>query len=40
MPKEYGANFMALTGPLPDLNSWSASVPSPLSQSVKNWRPL
>ncbi|BAT93098.1 probable polyamine aminopropyl transferase [Vigna umbellata] len=40
MPKENGANFMALTGPLPDLNSWSASVPSPLSQSVKNWRPL
>ncbi|CAJ1958277.1 unnamed protein product [Sphenostylis stenocarpa] len=40
MPKENGANFMALTGPLPDLNSWSASVPSPLSQSVKNWRLL
>ncbi|KAL9321952.1 hypothetical protein ACSQ67_010005 [Phaseolus vulgaris] len=40
MPKENGANFMALTGPLPDLDSWSASVPSPLSQSVKNWRPL
>ncbi|RDY14082.1 speE, partial [Mucuna pruriens] len=33
MPKENGENFMALTGPLPDLESWSASVPSPLSRS-------
>ncbi|KAG5025626.1 hypothetical protein AAZX31_08G159800 [Glycine max] len=40
MPKENGENFMALTGPLPDLDSWSASVPSPLSKSVKNWRTL
>ncbi|KAL2330948.1 hypothetical protein Fmac_018529 [Flemingia macrophylla] len=40
MPKENGENFMALTGPLPDLESWSASVPSPLSRSVKNWRLL
>ncbi|KAJ7982127.1 S-adenosyl-L-methionine-dependent methyltransferases superfamily protein [Quillaja saponaria] len=39
MPKENGANYMALTGPFPDLNSWSASIPSPLSTNVKNWRP-
>ncbi|KAK7323775.1 hypothetical protein VNO77_27266 [Canavalia gladiata] len=38
MPKENGENFMALTGPLPDLESWSASVPSALSLSVKDWR--
>ncbi|XP_061353955.1 uncharacterized protein LOC133298641 [Gastrolobium bilobum] len=38
MAKENGANFMALTGSLPDLKSWSASVPSPLSASVKDWR--
>ncbi|KAI9116284.1 hypothetical protein K1719_012451 [Acacia pycnantha] len=39
MPKENGANFMALTGPMPDLQSWSASLPSPLSSNVKHWRP-
>ncbi|KAK7243671.1 hypothetical protein RIF29_38480 [Crotalaria pallida] len=39
MPKESGENFMALTGPLPDMESWSASVPYPLSTNVKDWRP-
>ncbi|KAI5445476.1 uncharacterized protein LOC127135064 isoform X1 [Lathyrus oleraceus] len=39
MPKETGENFMALTGALPDLKSWSANVPSPLSTGVVDWRP-
>lgn len=39
MPKETGQNFMALTGPLPDLKSWSANVPSPLSTGVMDWKP-
>lgn len=39
MPKETGENFMALTGALPDLKSWSANVPSPLSTGVMDWRP-
>ncbi|KAF7824444.1 putative spermidine synthase [Senna tora] len=40
MPKENGENFMALTGSLPDLESWSASLPPPLSTNVKHWRPF
>ncbi|XP_057726636.1 uncharacterized protein LOC130941992 isoform X1 [Arachis stenosperma] len=39
MPKVSGENFMALTGSMPDLESWSASVSSPLSSNVKDWRP-
>ncbi|XP_058727693.1 uncharacterized protein LOC131599306 [Vicia villosa] len=39
MPNETGENFMALTGPLPDLKSWSANVPSPLSTGVMDWKP-
>ncbi|XP_040999231.1 uncharacterized protein LOC121245021 [Juglans microcarpa x Juglans regia] len=39
MPKRDGENYLALTGPLPDLASWSAMVPGPLSQSVKQWKP-
>ncbi|XP_019443668.1 PREDICTED: uncharacterized protein LOC109347968 isoform X3 [Lupinus angustifolius] len=39
MPKKSGENFMALTGPMPDMESWSASVPYPLSTNVKDWRP-
>ncbi|GAU33262.1 hypothetical protein TSUD_279360 [Trifolium subterraneum] len=39
MPKECGENYMALTGPLPDLKSWSDNVPSPLSTRVMDWRP-
>ena len=36
-PKENGANYMALTGPMPDLESWSAKVPDPLAAIVKEW---
>ncbi|XP_015932584.1 uncharacterized protein LOC107458885 isoform X1 [Arachis duranensis] len=39
MPKVSGENFMALTGSMPDVESWSASVSSPLSSNVKDWRP-
>lgn len=39
MPKENGANYLALTGPIPDLDSWSTMVPEPLSTNVKQWRP-
>ncbi|CAK8532144.1 unnamed protein product [Lathyrus sativus] len=39
MSKKSGENFMALTGALPDLKSWSANVPSPLSTGVMDWRP-
>ncbi|KAL1300207.1 hypothetical protein HN51_044886 [Arachis hypogaea] len=39
MPKVSGENFMALTGSMPDVESWSASVSSPLSTNVKDWRP-
>ncbi|CAL5327948.1 unnamed protein product [Camellia sinensis] len=38
MPKEDGDNYLALTGPLPDLSMWSAALPSPLSSTVKKWR--
>lgn len=39
MPKEEGENYLALSGPLPDLEAWSAAVPDQLSLSVKQWRP-
>ena len=35
MPKREGENYLALTGPLPDLISWSAIVPDPLRTAVK-----
>ncbi|GAV80101.1 hypothetical protein CFOL_v3_23563 [Cephalotus follicularis] len=38
-PKEQGENYLALTGPLPDLTLWSALVPSHLSEGVKQWKP-
>ncbi|KAE8099833.1 hypothetical protein FH972_017784 [Carpinus fangiana] len=38
MPKSCGENYLALTGPLPDLSSWSAAVPGHLSVSVKQWK--
>ncbi|KAF5956984.1 hypothetical protein HYC85_004209 [Camellia sinensis] len=38
MPKEDGENYLALTGPLPDLSMWSAALPNPLSSTVKQWR--
>lgn len=39
LPKEKGENYLALTGPFPELHSWSAVVPEPLKASVKEWRP-
>ncbi|XVF56354.1 hypothetical protein PTKIN_Ptkin06aG0113200 [Pterospermum kingtungense] len=39
MPEREGQNYLALTGPLPDLTSWSAIVPGRLSNTVKLWRP-
>ncbi|CAN1226011.1 hypothetical protein LINGRAPRIM_LOCUS1045 [Linum grandiflorum] len=38
MPDEKGANYLALTGPIPDLSWWSGMVPNELSESVKQWR--
>ncbi|OMO52501.1 hypothetical protein CCACVL1_29215 [Corchorus capsularis] len=38
-PEEQGLNYLALTGPLPDLTSWSALVPVCLTEAVKQWRP-
>lgn len=32
-------NHLALTGPIPDLDSWSTMVPDPLSAIVKQWKP-
>ncbi|RWW22072.1 hypothetical protein GW17_00013749 [Ensete ventricosum] len=31
-------NYLALTGPMPDLGGWSAAVPHQLSMNVKDWR--
>lgn len=39
MTNKEGENYLALTGPLPDLISWSAVVPGPLSTAVKQWKP-
>ncbi|KAJ8553126.1 hypothetical protein K7X08_020519 [Anisodus acutangulus] len=38
LPKRAGENYLALTGPLPDLAIWSAHLPDQLSSSVKEWR--
>lgn len=38
MPERNGENFLALTGLLPDLSSWSAAVPGHLSETVKKWK--
>lgn len=32
-------NYLALTGPVPDLDAWSAALPHPLDMKVKDWRP-
>lgn len=40
MPEAHGQNYLALTGPLPDMDSWSAKVLGPLSASVQQWMPL
>ncbi|KAE8697745.1 S-adenosyl-L-methionine-dependent methyltransferases superfamily protein isoform 2 [Hibiscus syriacus] len=39
LPESQGLNYLALTGPLPDLTSWSAMVPNSLSEAVKQWKP-
>ncbi|CAI0546155.1 unnamed protein product [Linum tenue] len=39
MEEDKGANYLALTGPLPDLSSWSAMVPDRLKASVGQWKP-
>ncbi|KAJ3682063.1 hypothetical protein LUZ60_014636 [Juncus effusus] len=31
-------NYFAMTGPLPDLETWSGSVPDKLSSKVKDWK--
>lgn len=37
MPKSDGDNYLALTGPLPDLTMWAAALPDGLSSSIKQW---
>ncbi|XBH58381.1 uncharacterized protein [Aegilops tauschii subsp. strangulata] len=39
LSEKESVNYVALTGPLPDLEEWSASVPSELSLRVKQWVP-
>ncbi|KAJ0969962.1 hypothetical protein J5N97_022839 [Dioscorea zingiberensis] len=39
LKEQESENYLALTGPTPDLNSWSAALPSPLSSNVKHWKP-
>lgn len=39
LSEKESVNYVALTGPLPDLDGWSASVPSELSTKVKQWMP-
>ncbi|GKV21845.1 hypothetical protein SLEP1_g31785 [Rubroshorea leprosula] len=34
-----GQNYLALTGPFPDIDLWSAVLPEHLSKTVKQWRP-
>ncbi|PAN51841.1 hypothetical protein PAHAL_9G623900 [Panicum hallii] len=39
LSEKESVNYVALTGPLPGLDEWSASVPSELSTKVKQWVP-
>ncbi|KAM3316066.1 hypothetical protein ACQJBY_034293 [Aegilops geniculata] len=39
LSEKESVNYVALTGPLPDLEEWSTSVPSELSPRVKQWVP-
>ncbi|GMI64802.1 hypothetical protein HRI_000149500 [Hibiscus trionum] len=39
MPESQGQNYLALTGPLPDVTSWSVMVPNSLNEAVKQWKP-
>ncbi|XP_075510116.1 uncharacterized protein LOC142546336 isoform X1 [Primulina tabacum] len=38
MSRKAGENYLALTGPLPDLGVWSACLPSDLSSRVYQWK--
>lgn len=38
MPQSAGENYLALTGFLPDLTTWSAAVPDELNSSVNQWQ--
>ncbi|KAL3637020.1 hypothetical protein CASFOL_019319 [Castilleja foliolosa] len=38
MPKSAGENYLALTGYLPDLTTWSAALPNELKSSANQWR--
>ncbi|GAA0154724.1 methyltransferase [Lithospermum erythrorhizon] len=38
LPKDKGANFLALTGPLPDLTLWADTLPEILRLEVRRWR--
>ncbi|PWA39252.1 S-adenosyl-L-methionine-dependent methyltransferases superfamily protein [Artemisia annua] len=37
MPKSDGGNYLAFSGPLPDLTTWAAALPDRLSSSVVQW---
>ncbi|KAI7737891.1 hypothetical protein M8C21_032155, partial [Ambrosia artemisiifolia] len=37
MPKSEGENYLALTGPLPDLTLWAAALPDRLGSGVVQW---
>lgn len=39
LSEKESVNYVALTGPLPDLEEWSTSVPSELIPRVKQWVP-
>ncbi|WCJ24436.1 S-adenosyl-L-methionine-dependent methyltransferases superfamily protein [Euphorbia peplus] len=42
LPETQGANYLALTGPFPDLTLWSSNVPPhpfPVSENVRKWKP-
>ncbi|MQL86287.1 hypothetical protein Taro_018809 [Colocasia esculenta] len=39
MAEQDSENYMALTGPIPEIESWSSSVPSQLASNVKSWKP-
>lgn len=38
LPENKGANFLGLTGALPDLSAWSSALPHELRSSVHQWR--
>ncbi|CAN6463753.1 unnamed protein product [Victoria cruziana] len=39
MEQRESLNFLALTGPLPDLDQWAQAVPQKLSSNVRQWKP-